>query len=82
MLSCDALDCSCVISDSIQDVPVAYGRVNDSPWPALTPAPHLPGSVQVVVPLGVTFQPLPLSSCLAFPGLYGNGSPALPCEDR
>ncbi len=83
MPSCEALDCSCVISDSIQEVLVAYGRVNDkASRPAWTPGPHLAGVVQVVEPLATTFQPLLVSSCLAMDGLYGNGSPALPCEDR
>ena len=40
-----ALDWSWVISCSIQVVPVAYGRVKESAWPCLTPAPHLAGSV-------------------------------------
>ena len=60
---------SWVISESIQAVPVAYGRVKDRPWPCLTPAPHRLGLVQVVVPFGVTFQPWLDSSDLALAGL-------------
>ena len=54
--------------------------------PAVTPAPQspaaVPGFTQVDTPLGTTFQPLPASRLLALAGLYGNGSPALPCGDR
>src|ERR1700685_4058111 len=77
-----ALDWSWVISCSIQVVPVAYGRVKESAWPCLTPAPHLAGSVQVVVPPGTTFQPFAVSSDFALVGLYGHGSPCLPVADR
>src|ERR1700678_3656578 len=77
-----ALDWSWVISCSIQVVPVAYGRVKESAWPCLMPAPHLVGSVQVVVPPATTVQPLLESSCFALVGLYGHGSPCLPVGDR
>src|SRR5579871_6098980 len=73
-----ALDCSCVISDAIQSVPVAYGRLKLSAWPFFTPAPHSDGLAQVELPLGTTVQPWLVSSCLALAGLYGNGSPCLP----
>src|SRR5215472_19265619 len=73
MPSCEALDCSWVISDSIQEVPLAYGRLKTSACPFLTPAPHLAGSVQVVEPFGTTFQPWLVSRVFAWVGLYGNG---------
>src|ERR1700722_3475936 len=69
MPTCDALDWSWVISCAIPSVPVAYGRVKDSCWPCLMPAPHLAGSVQEVVPPATTFQPWLVSSCFAFVGL-------------
>src|ERR1700685_2916918 len=65
----EALDCSWVISCAIQSVPVAYGRVKESGWPCLMPAPHLAGSVQVVVPFGTTVQPLLVSRSFALVGL-------------
>ena len=50
------------------------------------PAPHcpapVPGSAQLVMPFGTTFQPWLVSSSLALVGLYGNGSPCWPCADR
>src|SRR5262249_17561248 len=77
-----AFDCSCVISDAIQSVPVAHGMVELSACPCLTPGPHSAGWTQVVVPLGTTCQPWLLSSSLALAGLYGNGSPCWPFGDR
>src|SRR5579863_6028997 len=73
-----ALDCSCVISEAIQSVPVAYGKLKVSAWPCFTPVPHSEGSVQVVLPFATTFQPWLVSRSLALVGLYGNGSPCLP----
>src|SRR5579872_2469071 len=70
-----ALDCSCVISEAIQSVPVAYGRLKVSAWPFLMPVPHADGLVQVVLPLSTTFQPWLVNRFLAWVGLYGNGSP-------
>src|ERR1700691_3771803 len=76
-----ALDCSWVISEVIQDTPVAYGKLKLSPVPAVIPAPHSsaaePGFTQVVTPFGTTFQPWLVSRSLALVGLYGNGSPCL-----
>ena len=48
---------------------MAYGRLNDRPWPDLTPLPHWLGLVQVLVPLGTTFQPWLDSRLLALVGL-------------
>src|ERR1700733_3785430 len=64
-----ALDCSCVISEAIQSVPVAYGRVKLSAWPFFTPAPHSDGLVQVVLPPFTTSQPWLVSRSLALVGL-------------
>ena len=71
MPTSEALDCSWVISDAIQSVPVAYGRLkHELPGPWLMPGPHMAaGSVQVVVPFGTTFQPWLVSSALALAGL-------------
>src|SRR5215472_17413940 len=82
MPTSDALDCSWVISCSIHCVPVAYGRLNAIAWPDLIPAPHLAGSVQVVLPLGTTCQPWLVSRALAAEGSYGNGLPDLSDGDR
>src|SRR5580658_3986605 len=80
-----AFDCSCVISETIQEVPVAYGRLKLIPCPLLIPAPHSPapepGLMQVLTPFGTTFQPLLVSSDLALLGLNGNWLPDLPCGD-
>ena len=77
-----ALDCSWVISDAIQSVPVAYGRVKVSAWPCLTPVPHSDGLVQVVLPVRTTFQPWLVSRSSPWSGYRGTGRPACPLADR
>src|ERR1700743_4030883 len=72
-----AFDWSWVISDAIQSVPVLYGRGKLSACPCLTPAPHSDGVLQVVTPLGTTFQPWLVSSCLDSVGLDGEAAAAL-----
>src|SRR5258708_2800535 len=76
-----ALDCNCRISDAIQPVPVAYGRLKVRPVPLVMPGPHRLGVTQVDTPFGTTFQPLLASRLLAWPGSYGNGSPCLPLAE-
>src|SRR5271165_3110085 len=80
--SASALDCSWVISASVQADPVAYGKLKFSAVPAVIPGPHRLGVAQVVVPPGTTVQPWLVSRLLALAGLYGNGSPALLWGDR
>src|SRR5215469_10821630 len=63
----EALDCSCCISWVIHWVPEAYGMLKVSPCPDLTPLPHRLGFVQVLTPLGVTFQPWLASRLCAIP---------------
>src|ERR1700735_4390207 len=81
-----ALDCSWVISCSIQVIPVEYGRVKESCWPCLMPGTHAVGLEDDETPPGVVqpemAHPWLVSSDFALVGLYGNGSPFIPVADR
>ena len=72
--NCDLRAC---ISWLVTTAPLPNLRVKLRGVPALMPAPHwplpVPGLTQVLVPFGVTFQPLSVSSLTAVLGLNGHG---------